>query len=82
MAAEQIDCRPFFYPLELAAGLSGTEQARRAQAQNTVSYAQPAGHQLPCGLNVTESIVVRVAQSLQRILADQACRPVSSRTAA
>ncbi len=73
MAAEGIDCRPFFYPLSSLPAYVTTPQGRRAQQQNHVSYAlSPFGINLPCGMRVTEQVVARVAAALTRMVAEQA----------
>lgn len=83
MAAEGIDCRPFFYPLSSLPAYVTTPQGRRAQQQNHVSYAlSPFGINLPCGMRVTEQVVARVAAALTRMVAEQARKNTRVRQAA
>jgi perosamine synthetase len=83
MSAEQIDCRPFFYPLSSLPAYVSTPQARRAQLQNNVSYAlSPYGINLPCGMCVTQPTVERVAGTLMRIIAQHGSENARPRQAA
>ena len=71
MAAQAIDCRPFFHPLSALPAYAGTEAARRGAAGNSTAYAlSPFGINLPSGLNLIEAQVDRVCATLRRILDD------------
>src|SRR5262249_275109 len=83
MSSAGIDCRPFFYPLSSLPPYVTTPQGRRAQLQNSVSYSlSPLGVNLPCGMRVTQSDVVRVGGTLEQILSDHASRQQPARHAA
>ena len=70
MAAEGIDCRPFFHPLSSLPAYNATAAGQTASARNPVSYRlSPYGINLPSGLNLTRPLVARVCDSLHRILA-------------
>ena len=71
MAAQAIDCRPFFHPLSALPAYAGTEAARRGAAGNSTAYAlSPFGINLPSGLNLIEAQVDRVCAALRNILDD------------
>ncbi|MBC7545214.1 MAG: DegT/DnrJ/EryC1/StrS family aminotransferase, partial [Candidatus Sericytochromatia bacterium] len=72
LAEQQIDSRPFFYPLSSLPAYAGQPESLRAQARNTVSYAlSPYGINLPSGMDMTAEKVRYVCQMLKQILADQ-----------
>jgi perosamine synthetase len=69
MSQRNIDCRPFFHPLSSIPAYEGTEEARKAQSRNEVSYRiAPYGINLPSGLNMTEAKVAYVCDALKAIL--------------
>ncbi|MGH7718047.1 MAG: DegT/DnrJ/EryC1/StrS family aminotransferase [Gemmatimonadaceae bacterium] len=69
MAAEGIDCRPFFRPLSSLPAYEGLPGADRARAENEVSYrVSPYGINLPSGLNMTPERVARVCRALEEVL--------------
>lgn len=69
MSKENIDCRPFFYPLSSLPAYEKSEQAQRARERNHVSYQlSPYGLNLPSGLQMTEEKVSRVCNALKAVL--------------
>jgi perosamine synthetase len=69
LGKENIDCRPFFYPLSSLPAYSNLEQARIAQKRNRTSYQiSPFGINLPSGLNMTEEKVSCVCDALKSAL--------------
>ena len=69
MDEQNIDCRPFFFPLSSIPAYSETEEARQARKRNSVAYRiTPYAVNLPSGLNLTEEKVVYVCESLKTIL--------------
>ena len=73
MSEHNIDCRPFFFPLSAIPAYQETEQAQLARARNEVTYrVTPFGINLPSGLNLTESDVAYVCQTLSTVLAERA----------
>jgi perosamine synthetase len=72
MRTEQIDCRPFFYPLSSLPAYENIQQARRAQEHNQVSYRlSPYGVNLPSGLQMTKERVARVCGTLKSAIQDR-----------
>jgi len=72
MRAEEIDCRPFFYPLSSLPAYENIHQARRAQEHNHVSYRlSPYGVNLPSGLQMTTERVARVCGTLKSAIQDR-----------
>lgn len=70
MTAEGIDCRPFFHPLSSLPAYASSPAAHGASERNPVSYhLSPRGVNLPSGLNLTRSQVIRVCDVLKRIVA-------------
>jgi perosamine synthetase len=64
-----IDCRPFFYPLSSLPAYARLPQAAEARLRNRVCYATcPYGVNLPSALNLTRSQVVYVCDVLKGIL--------------
>lgn len=75
LAAEGIDCRPFFHPLSSLPAYAGTPQAEAARSRNPVSYAlSPYGINLPSALNLTREQVAHVSQQLRALLSTASCR--------
>jgi len=69
MSEKNIDCRPFFHPLSSLPAYIHSEQARAAQARNSVAYRiSPYGLNLPSGLNMTDEKVRYVSNTLKEIL--------------
>jgi perosamine synthetase len=74
LAAQGIDCRPFFHPLSSLPAYAASPQASLARQRNTVSYrVSPSAINLPSALNLTREQVHRVATALRATLA--AARP-------
>jgi perosamine synthetase len=72
MRAEDIDCRPFFYPLSSLPAYESVQKARHAQERNHVSYRlSPYGVNLPSGLQVTREMVARVCSTLKSAIQDR-----------
>lgn len=70
LAAEGIDCRPFFHPLSSLPAYAGLPQAELARSRNRASYAiSPYGINLPSALNLTREQIRRVAVALRDVLA-------------
>ena len=69
LAAEGIDCRPFFHPLSSLPAYAGTPQAEAARSRNPVSYAlSPYGINLPSALNLTRDQVRRVGVTVRAVV--------------
>ena len=69
MRKENIDCRPFFYPLSSLPAYQNLTQTIDAQKRNLISYKiSPYGVNLPCGLNMTEEKVKYVCSNVIRII--------------
>lgn len=69
LGEQNIDCRPFFYPLSSIPAYNGWETAQVAVQNNLVSYQiSPFGVNLPCGMNMTEDLVKYVCDILKKIL--------------
>jgi perosamine synthetase len=69
LGEQNIDCRPFFYPLSSIPAYNGWETAQVAVQNNLVSYQiSPFGVNLPCGMNMTEELVKYVCDVLKKIL--------------
>lgn len=69
LAAQGIDCRPFFHPLSNLPAYAHSLEAALARQRNTVSYhISPSAINLPSALNLTRPHVARVCQSLREIL--------------
>jgi len=78
MDQQNIDCRPFFFPLSSIPVYRETEQARAAQARNRVAHSvSPYGINLPSGLNLTEEKVAYVCDSLKAVLDSESSRSAS-----
>ena len=72
MDEQQIDCRPFFFPLSSIPAYFETEQARLARARNRTAYrVTPYGINLPSGLNLTEDNVAFVCGVLKAALEER-----------
>ena len=73
LGAAGVDCRPMFYPLSSLPAYSHLPQARVARSRNLASYSiSPYGINLPCGMNMTESLVEKVASAFQNAI--EICR--------
>ena len=71
MAKQNIDCRPFFFPLSQIPAYKDHKGIKMAQKRNTVSYSiSPYGVNLPSGMNMTEEKVEYVCNTLKSILHD------------
>jgi perosamine synthetase len=71
MKAEGIDTRPFFYPLSSLHAYSATPAARAAAARNVVAYRlSSCGINLPSGPDLDADSVLRVAETLVRLLSN------------
>lgn len=68
LAAQGIDCRPFFHPLSSLPAYAHSPQAALARQRNTVSYrVSPSAINLPSGLNLTQDQVARVSRALREV---------------
>jgi perosamine synthetase len=75
MDEQNIDCRPFFFPLSSIPAYYDTEQAALARSRNHVAYRlTPYGVNLPSGLNMDREKVAYVSEALKSILMKQDCR--------
>lgn len=64
MKTDQIDCRPFFYPLSSLPAFE--RHSQHARERNSVSYRlSPYGVNLPSGLQMTQEKVDRVCATLK-----------------
>lgn len=69
MRADNVDCRPFFYPLSALPAFDRHPQAEVARARNHVSYdLGPRAINLPSGLNMTADLVDIVCARLLKNL--------------
>ena len=69
MAKENIDTRPFFYPLSSIPAYADATDRARARAENKVSYAlSPFAINLPSGASLTEDEIDYVCAELLGIL--------------
>lgn len=69
MDEQNIDCRPFFFPLSSIPAYRDTEQAGLARVRNRVAYRiTPYGINLPSGLSLTEEKVAYVCDTLKAAL--------------
>jgi perosamine synthetase len=69
MKENNIDCRPFFHPLSSLPAYENLVKAHQARSRNNVSYQiSPYGMNLPSGLDMTESKVRYVCDTLKGIL--------------
>jgi len=65
LAAQGIDCRPFFHPLSSLPAYAHSAQAALARKRNTVSYRiSPFAVNLPSALNLTREQPARVCAAL------------------
>lgn len=68
MAAQGIDCRPFFHPLSSLPAYAHSPEAGKARQRNVVSYRiSPCAINLPSALNLTREQIRRVAGALQHV---------------
>lgn len=73
MSDNNIDCRPFFYPLSSLPAYGHLPQVVAAQEQNVTSYEiSPYGLNLPCGMNMTEELVSYVCTVVESIIKESA----------
>ena len=78
LSEENIDCRPFFYPLSSLPAYKHSEQAQRARGRNQVSYQlSPFGLNLPSGLQMTQEKVTYVCNALKAALKYEAKAEIS-----
>jgi perosamine synthetase len=69
LRAQNIDCRPFFYPLSMLPAYQSFPSAAVARARNSASYAvAPYGVNLPSALSLTQEQVEVVASTLKLLL--------------
>jgi perosamine synthetase len=69
LAAEGIDCRPFFHPLSSLPAFAGQPQAEAARARNGVCYRiSPTAINLPSALNLNRTQVNRVTSAFRTVL--------------
>jgi perosamine synthetase len=69
LATQNIDSRPFFYPLSSLPAYESAPDAARARRKNEVAYRlSPFGLNLPSGLNLTPELVGRVCHALTSVL--------------
>jgi perosamine synthetase len=69
LGLQNIATRPFFHPLSSLPAYQNLPQAGHAHERNEVSYAlSPYGVNLPSALNLTESQVDFVCQSVKQII--------------
>ena len=69
LGAENIDCRPFFYPLSSLPAYQQLEQAKQARQVNHVSYqVSRRALNLPSALNLNRDKVKYVCQTLKAVL--------------
>jgi perosamine synthetase len=72
MDEQNIDCRPFFFPLSSIPAYYHTDQAAAARSRNHVAYRlTPYGINLPSGLNMDREKVAYVSEALKSILMKQ-----------
>ncbi len=65
MSSQNIDCRPFFYPLSSMPAYEGVPGIEKARANNTVSYElSPYAVNLPGALTLTKEKIACVCDSL------------------
>ena len=77
MKAEEIDCRPFFYPLSSLPAYD--KQVQHAQERNCVSYRfSPNGVNLPSDLQMTQERVAQVCGALKSAIQNRVAA-ISSR---
>jgi len=82
MAEENIDCRPFFFPLSQIPAYQKSEQAKQAQQRNKNAYKiSPYGLNLPSGLNMTEDKVRYVCDTLKDVFKRKSRDPDQFKTA-
>ena len=66
MSQQDIDCRPFFYPLSLLPAYKNSPQASDARRTNIHSYyLSPYGINLPSGFDMTPEKVLKVCTKLK-----------------
>lgn len=83
MDEQNIDCRPFFFPLSSIPAYYDTDQAAAARARNQVAYrVTPYGINLPSGLNMDREKVAYVSEALKSILVNQERRSNETSTPA
>jgi perosamine synthetase len=69
LAAQNIDSRPFFYPLSSLPAYESAPDTARARRENEIAYRlSPYGLNLPSGLNLTPDLVGRVCNALTSVL--------------
>lgn len=69
MAARNIDCRPFFYPLSDLPAYADSAHAAEARGRNVVAHRlSPTGVNLPSALSLEEAAVARVVAALRELI--------------
>jgi perosamine synthetase len=69
MKENDIDLRPFFYPLSSEPAYSSLPAAHTAQERDVVSYRiSPYGVNLPCGMNMTSEQVNYVCDAVKKVV--------------
>jgi len=68
-----VDSRPLFYPLSQLTAYRDTEAAKAGAARNKVAYRlSPYGVNLPSGPDLDRETVIRVAETLRRLIKNPA----------
>jgi perosamine synthetase len=66
---QNVDCRPFFYPLSMLPVYESFPSAAAARARNSAAYAvAPYGVNLPSALSLTQDQVEQVVNELKVLL--------------
>jgi perosamine synthetase len=66
LRTQQVDVRPFFYPLSAIPAFSDTPEAAAARARNEVAYRiAPHGINLPSALNLEHSDILEICRILR-----------------
>jgi perosamine synthetase len=66
---QNVDCRPFFYPLSMLPVYESFPSAAAARARNSAAYAvAPYGINLPSALSLTQDQVEFVVAKLKMLL--------------
>lgn len=75
MREENVDARPFFYPLSQIPAYRDTDSGRAAARRNHVAYRlSPFGINLPSGPDIDRGSVERAAAALRKILSRDAAK--------
>jgi len=72
MIEKGVSGRPFFYPLSSLPAFANTPSARWARKHNSISYSiSPFAINLPCGLNMTQTMVKKSVKTFLEALKGQ-----------